>query len=225
MHLIALAILLVGIAAFGFVRLETRGPADDLSLPLSDDQVSGAALIETTAASPLSDLERAGLVFMREEEKLARDVYALLGERTGLRIFSNIAASEQTHMDAVGTLLARYEVADPVVDPRPGAFTDATLAALYADLVAQAAASDIKALRVGALIEDLDIADLALRLGQTDNPDIRLVYENLMRGSRNHLRSFVSQLQARGATYEPVYISPDGFAAIIASPRERGGQY
>lgn len=49
---------------------------------------------------------------MREEEKLARDVYLTFGEKWGLTLFTNIAKSEQTHTDAVKTLLDRYEIKD-----------------------------------------------------------------------------------------------------------------
>jgi hypothetical protein len=75
---------------------------------------------------------------------------------------------------------------------------------------------------VGALIEDLDIVDLQKRIGVTDNADVIFVYENLMKGSRNHLRSFVGQLTQNGATYEPTYLIPEEYAAIINSPRETG---
>ena len=43
-----------------------------------------------------------------------------------------------------------------------------------------------------------------------------------MRGSRNHLRSFVSQLTARSTTYTPQYISQSEFDTIIASAQETG---
>ncbi|MDP2030099.1 MAG: DUF2202 domain-containing protein [Thiobacillus sp.] len=48
------------------------------------------------------------LLFMREEEKLARDVYLTLYETWGLAVFSNIASSEQSHMDALLKLLRTY---------------------------------------------------------------------------------------------------------------------
>ena len=53
---------------------------------------------------------------MREEEKLARDVYVALGDRWGLRVFENIARAEQRHMDAVVAQLDREGVDyEPVV--------------------------------------------------------------------------------------------------------------
>lgn len=196
--------------------------ADDSAVPLSEDMLDGPALVQTATQGALSPQEEAGLVFMREEEKLARDVYTVLGDKTGLRIFANIAASEQTHMDAVGTLIARYGAMDPVRDDAIGTFAAQTFKDLYASLVSAGEVSDIEALRVGARIEELDIADLAERVAQTDDADIRLVYEQLMRGSRNHLRSFAAQLASRGATYEPVHLPADAYAAIVSTPRERG---
>ena len=80
--------------------------------PASTDAASATALaalstqLAATPASDLSTTEAEALVFMREEEKLARDVYQLLYAQWGQKVFSNIAVSEQQHMDAVALLLA-----------------------------------------------------------------------------------------------------------------------
>lgn len=64
----------------------------------------------------ISSAESTSLVFMREEEKLARDVYITMINKWGSKIFSNISTSEQTHMDAILMLLNKYNIPDPV-DP------------------------------------------------------------------------------------------------------------
>ncbi len=176
-------------------------------------------LPESTVLSPE---EQADLLHMREEEKLARDVYLTLYEKWQLPVFQNIARSEQTHMDAVAALLPAYGLEDPVAqtgDER-GVFTDPDLQALYDQLVEQGSASIVDALTVGATIEDLDIKDLNEALGRTDQEDIRLVYENLKKGSENHMRAFVSNLQSRGADYTPQYISEAEYQAIVGSAVE-----
>lgn len=170
----------------------------------------------------LSAAEIEGLVFMREEEKLARDVYLALYAKWGLPIFQNIAQSEQSHMDAVKTLLDRYGIADPA-STRAGVFTNATLQQLYDQLVAQGNQSLADALRVGAAIEEIDILDLKTHIAQTDKADIKQVYDNLLRGSRNHLRSFVAQLKSQtGVTYVPQYLTQAEYDAIINSDTESG---
>lgn len=188
----------------------------------ASDFVSARPAVAALPEQALSDEERKGLLFMREEEKLARDVYSVLYDTWGMQIFSNIAQSEQTHTEAVRTILLKYNIADPVTDDAVGMFVNTDLQKLYRDLIAQGTISIEEALTVGALIEDLDIADLQKQIAQTDNDDIKLVYENLMRGSRNHLRSFVSQLTSRGVTYVPKYITQSEFDAIIASTQETG---
>ncbi len=188
----------------------------------ASDFVSIRPAITSLPEQTLSDEERGGLIFMREEEKLARDVYSFLYDKWGLQIFSNIAQSEQTHTEAVRTILIKYNITDPVTDDTIGVFVNSDLQKLYTDLTAQGTISIEEALTVGALIEDLDIADLQKQIAQTDNDDIKLVYENLMRGSRNHLRSFVSQLTNQGVTYEPKYITKSEFDTIIASAQETG---
>ena len=130
---------------------------------------------------------------MREEEKLARDVYNAFYDRYGLRVFSNIAASEQAHMDAVLTLLNRYGLADPAA-AAPGVFNNDDLQALYDDLIDQGNASLTAALQAAVLIEETDIADLQDGLALTSHADLRAVYNNLLRASQNHLRAFSRQL-------------------------------
>jgi hypothetical protein len=164
----------------------------------------------------LSAAEAESLAFMREEEKLARDVYLTLYEQWGAATFQSIAASEQTHTDSVKALLARYSVPDPAADMARGVFANADLQALYDQLVETGSASLASALRVGAVIEEIDILDLRERLAQTDETDIQRVYQNLLNGSYNHLRAFTSALQRQtGEVYQPQYLSQSEYEAII----------
>ena len=169
----------------------------------------------------LSDNEKEDLIFTREEEKLAYDVYKTLYDSTGLPIFTNIAEAEATHTDSVKLLLDKYELADPVATPQViGEFENETLQKLYYDLVNEGS-DQISALQVGAKIEELDIDDLQQAQDRADNEDIRLVYENLLKGSRNHLRAFYQTLQNQGGDYQPEYISQGDFDQIVNSDFER----
>lgn len=151
-------------------------------------------------AAPLQSLdsqEAARLTWMREEEKLARDIYQALFEKWRLRIFGNIAASEQRHFDAIGVLIARYELTNRA-QPTPGVFTDPDLQKLYADLLAKGQKSLNDALQVGISIEEMNIEDLKNSMAATDNRDIQAVYGNLMSGSQKHLSAFSSHPKAAG---------------------------
>jgi hypothetical protein len=174
-------------------------------------------------ASDLSAEEAAALLFMREEEKLARDVYNTLSATWRIQSFSNIASSEQMHMDEIKVLLDRYALTDPVL--APGQFTDPNLQALYTQLVAQGSLSIGDALKVGAAIEEIDIRDLQTRMAQTDNADIQQVYTNLMNGSYNHLKAFTRNLLTQtGETYKPQYLSVEQYQTIITSTNGNGNQ-
>lgn len=142
----------------------------------------------------LTEDEKAGLIQMREEEKLARDVYIKMYALYGKRIFSNIIESEQRHMDAVKVLLDRYALIDPASGNDVGVFTDPQIQNLYNELCAKGALSLVDALEVGVIIEELDIADLEKLLLETTKRDITRVYENLLAGSYNHLAAFESML-------------------------------
>jgi hypothetical protein len=172
------------------------------------------------SAAPTAD-ETAGLLYMYEEEKLARDIYNALYSIWGQATFQNIAASEQTHMDSVKVLLDRYGIASPSAEA--GTFNDPALQSLYNDLMNTGSTSLGDALKVGTTIEEVDIMDLQSRLEQTTNADIQLVYTNLMNGSFNHLRNFVNVLERlTGEIYKPQYLSADLYDTIISSANGNG---
>ena len=181
-----------------------------------------ASVIETIELAPLSVAETNGILLMREEEKLARDVYLTLYDKWGLRTFTNIAGAESTHLDSMGILLERYDLDDPIKSDVIGVFTNPEMQNLYNTLVAQGSESYNAALHVGATIEDLDIYDLERLIADTDNDDIKIVYQNLLKGSRNHMRAFDMQLSRNGVDYEAQYMSDASLAIILNSDMERG---
>jgi len=182
----------------------------------------GEPILVETPAGELSEAEEEGLLYMREEEKLARDVYLALYEQWGVQTFTNVAGSENTHMEAVKTLLDRYGLSDPVEGKQAGEFVNEDLQALYDQLVDQGSRSLVDALKVGAAIEEIDILDLKEYLTQTDKADIQRVYDSLMRGSQNHLRAFIAGLERQGVEYKPEYLSPEAYDQILAAGTGRG---
>lgn len=139
----------------------------------------------------LSPEERDGLIHMRLEEKLARDVYTTLGNTYNYKVFMNIKVSEQAHMEAVKRLLVKYGITDPVTSDEIGVFSDPQFQALYDQYITQGSVSAYEAFMVGKIIEELDIADLDNQLNNVvDNPDIIRVYQNLKTASESHLAAF-----------------------------------
>lgn len=160
---------------------------------------------------------------MREEEKLAHDVYVALFNLWGTQVFSQIALSETTHTEAILALLNKYDVADPAAGKAPGVFEDPALQGLYNALVAMGTRDLISALNVGALIEETDIHDINAKKAVTDEADILRVYDSLLCGSRNHLRAFNGQLIMRGVTYVPQVITQAEWDAVANAPAETCG--
>lgn len=181
-----------------------------------------AAALSTYPLSAPSAAETASLVFMREEEQLAHDVYAKSAALWATPLFANIANSEATHSAAVKLLLDRYQLADPLASLPNGTFKTPAFQALYESLVAASQVSLIAALKVGVEIEELDIRDITTQKTSIDNLDILMVYDNLLKGSRNHLRSFMKVLVQMGGSYVPKYISQAEFDAIVNSAIETG---
>ena len=153
---------------------------------------SGAATVSVSSVQTLAltDDEIHWMTYMREEEKVARDVYLYLNDTWNLRIYTNIAASEQTHMDAIKNLLDKYSIPDPAAGKGIGEFTDPDLQKLYDDLILQGSVSKVEALKVGVIIEETDIDDLNEGIVTARHNDIKTVYSNLLQGSLNHLDAF-----------------------------------
>jgi hypothetical protein len=223
-------------ALFTALALTACGGGDDTSTPAGNggpplvvdadgnSTFNSSNLGTTLAALPtetLSAAEQNSLIYMREEEKLAGDVYAKLGTTWGLKVFTNISASESTHAEAVRQLLVRYNLADPAANLGAGVYANAILQGLYTQLVAAGSVSLIEGLKVGAAIEELDMLDINTHLKTVDNQDIKVVYDNLLKGSRNHLRSFYKTLLQQGGTYTAQYLTQAEFDAIVNSAVEK----
>ncbi len=180
-----------------------------------------APALASPSTQALTADETAGLLFMFEEEKLARDVYTAFSALWDEPIFARIASSEQTHMEAIQSLLEQYAI--PVPGDTAGVYTDPALQALYNELTAAGSASLAEALKAGALIEETDIADLQSRLAATANADIQRVYENLLAGSGRHLRAFVTVLENQsGEIYTPPLLDAAAYETLLSAREGRG---
>ena len=166
------------------------------------------------SVAPLTAEEVDDLLWMREEEKMARDVYLALYDIWQDRIFNNIARSEQRHFDAIGVKIAYFNLTDPAL-PGIGLFANTELQLLHDSLLSTGGQSFVQALTAGARIEDRDIADLLAAIEATTNPALRSTYGNLLEGSKNHLRAFVGRLRALGEDYRQQNIDPVLFDAIV----------
>ena len=171
----------------------------------------------------LDESERQSLLYMVEEEKLARDIYLTLYDKWQEPLFKTIATSEERHMEAIQNILDRYGV-DYSLSDSIGVFENSELQQLYNTLVQQGESSVEDALKVGALVEETDIADLQKAINETDKKDIQRVYTNLMNGSFHHLKAFTSTLEQYGITYTPQVLSQDEYNDIIDMPMGHYGQ-
>lgn len=185
---------------------------------------NGQGALLPAPGTQISAEATADLKFLREEEKLARDVYQTLYGVWHLNPHQNIASSEQTHTDRVRDVLAALAIPDPVTDDTVGTFVNPTLGALFTDLTTQGKASEVASLKVGATVEDLDIRDLDEMKKHVTDEAILSMYEALQCGSRNHLRSFTKNLSQRGETYQAQYISADTLQQILSTDQESCGK-
>lgn len=169
--------------------------------------------------SELSTQEIADLQFLKEEEKLARDVYLFSYDLYGSSIFNNISKSEQSHMDKVTLILEKYNIEDLSYSER-GKFNNQELQNLYNDLVEKSENSLTDAIVTGATIEDLDINDIDEFIIDASHDDIQAMYEILNCGSGNHLRAYTGFLENLGEEYNPQFISKEAYLSIVESDRE-----
>lgn len=176
----------------------------------------------TQPATELTAVERSQLLAMRREEKLAHDVYVTLGRKYALRPFERIPGSEKQHQAVMASLLAHYEITDPVKDLPEGKFDDASVQTLFDTLVAKGNENEIAAMKVGAEIEELDIKDLRTAIAATNQPELRDAYTALEHASQNHLRAFARNLSARGERYQASHLQQAEYDEIIQQRPGRG---
>ncbi len=165
--------------------------------PVTSDSLLKISTLEADVPpGQLTEEEEDGLIHMRLEEKVARDVYIFLGDLYNNQKFLNIKLSEQRHMDAMAKLLTKYNVEDPVTDDTPGVFSDPAFQSLYDGFILQGQISLNEAFLAGKTIEELDIIDLEYQLTFVDNPDIIKVYTSLLAASESHLAAFVKSINS-----------------------------
>lgn len=174
-----------------------------------------------TLSGSLKESEIEGLMKMREEEKLARDVYTYFYSVHEHLIFNNISKSESAHMSAVLFLINGYGLEDPAVEGT-GKFSDPAVDGLFNDLTGKGSDNLTEALKVGVYIEELDINDLQNILSDTGNADLIRVYNNLLRGSKFHLKAFTNVLSRLGESYSPEILSADQYQDILDSTDQQG---
>lgn len=167
-----------------------------------------------TASAALSESEAADLAFQREEEKLAHDVYEAMYANWQAKIFDNISTAEQRHADTMKRMLDQYNLPDSA-DAEWGVFNNRDLQDKFDELVTKGAQSFIDGLYVGATIEEIDMISLQDAIDGTTRIDLLTAYQNLMEGSKDHLRSYVKDLENQGVIYVPQYISQELYEAIL----------
>ena len=179
----------------------------------SDDDATTPTVVDPT--------EKADLLFILEEEKMARDVYTYLFDIHGSNQFDNIRSSEQRHMNYVMGLLDSRNIPYEVLDA--GSFNNQEIQDLYDQLILQGEQSVEAAFIVGATIEDVDIYDLQQIIQRSSSVDIISVMEKLRCGSMNHMRAFTRGLENLNATYTPQFISMDEYEDIINGTNQHCG--
>lgn len=172
--------------------------------------------------SQLSEQDVEDLLGMYEEERLAHDVYMKLREKWSLPMFDNISSAESVHIATLANLIRNYDVDLSLYEKAEGNYANSEIQSLYGDLVARGQKSLEDAIKVGLLIEEMDIADLKARIERTKKPDIREAYQFLQRGSRNHLRAFYRQAMSRKVEYVPQHLSATECDEIVQGAHERG---
>jgi hypothetical protein len=208
-------VMAVAGVTFAACSESVSGVDETINSDLDEKSAEVAAICGTCDfTGTLTEAEIAGLMEMREEEKLAKQVYVFFYEKYEYRVFNNISKSENAHTSAVLHLIDGFGLTDPTpaVDTE---FNNPVFTELYAQLTEKGSESPIEALKVGAFIEEFDINDLQGLIETTEDPTIKRVYSNLLRASKIHLKAFTNVLKIQGATYTPTVISVEEYNEIL----------
>ena len=215
-------------------------PAGNALAAQQQKQQGGASTIDSASSTTVDEHERLHLVFMREEEKLARDVYITLGmQYPYVNVFGNIVQSEERHTCSVCDKLQQYGITDPVTNNNVGVFSGEEFGVYFTEkfqqLTDRGTEGELEALYVGAYIEELDMIDIrqcpavivetidsveaVSDCGKvyTDNADIQRLYDSLLEGSESHLRAYVKKIEQRigEGNYQAQVLSQESIDAIL----------
>ena len=178
---------------------------------------------QATANQHLNTSEAKTLTYMKEEEKIARDIYVTFYQQWNNRVFDKISGSEQRHMNALAQQLVMNNLPDPDTNDAVGVFSNPKLASLYNSLINKGQGSELQALQVAAYVEELDIRDLEKVIAESSSSQLNQTYKNLLRGSHNHLRAFVRQITSYfNITYNAQLLPQSQVDSILNSNHERG---
>ncbi len=213
---------MVLVAGFAFCSCAANETATDESLVpevalnviAADDALIQLINCPTTTTEVLTGDEKSGLLLMREEEKLAHDVYVYFYKKFNHRVFNNISKSETQHKEAVLRMIKLFGLSDSATT-KEGEYNNVEIQALYNSLIAQGNTLNA-ALATGAYIEEYDIKDLQDLLTVTQNSSVKRVYTNLLRGSTNHLKAFTGILKLYGISYVPKILPQSEYDALIS---------
>jgi hypothetical protein len=175
-------------------------------------------MVVLSACSPkLTDVEKEGIIYIHEVEKVARDVYQYFYDKWETPVQDVISESEQNHMDILKEVINKYNLEDPTEGKGYGEFSTSDLQKLYQDLVALGSSSEVKALSTAAMIEEFDIVEIKKYVNNTNRDDVMAAYKKLTEGSENHLRIFTAKLKEKAVEYKPQYLSQQDYNQIIAA--------
>ncbi|HMS32476.1 MAG TPA: DUF2202 domain-containing protein [Ignavibacteria bacterium] len=168
--------------------------------------------------SQLSDAEINGILSLREEEKVAYDVYTFMFEKYESKVFKNIAENEKNHMDKIKELIDQYNLNDPLsgIADQKGVFSNNKMKALYDEMIMAGNYGLLDALRAAARFEETDIVDLRKYLSSASDQTVINTYINLESGSQDHLRALVKDIKEEGISYKPSYLSKEDFDKIMS---------
>lgn len=185
---------LTGVVSYFMLNKDSNNDA----ITATDENVTSQATPTETKTAPTlaGKSTEEQLLYLIEEEKLAHDVYTVMYQKYGAKVFGNILESESTHQGRVLTLLQARSIADPRLS-EAGVFRNQELQALYGTLIEQGSKNATQAYKVGVAIEEKDIADISTQLATATDQDVIAALESLRNGSENHLRAFNRQLQVR----------------------------
>ena len=229
--------MVLGLTAIAYScdKIDSPGNTEEIlstgaQVPVLEVKSDGISTFNLAAVTPpfdsTADLNADEIEFIyavREDEKVARDLYKAFFDNYKLKTFENISKAEANHMKAAEKLLDYYEVEYPAASDY-GKFADTARQALY-ERYLQKGNTAMEAFKVMVYLEEENIVSYNEVLKDITNPNIKLVIENLSKASENHLRAAVRQITALGGTYQASLMTEEQYKSIIAKGFEQGKRY
>lgn len=166
--------------------------------------------------------DKALLLKLYSEEKMAYDLYGEFYERWQLNVFSDVQQREARHVWCVEVIMNKYSAAVSA-GKKKILYHDKETEDLYNELSVKGCISDLSALEAAAYLKEKFISDLRTRALNINDGYLLKVIFLLEKAAKSHFQAFVKSIRLSGSDYTPAFLTDGEYSNIMTPEKTTAG--